>query len=197
MSKKPILAIDCDGCCSNLIPGIVKMCSIVSSATVSEEDWIHYDYFKTIGMTIDQFLDGHIEFNILQNATIYEGVAVAISYARENGYEVAIVTSRGFHPDGENITREWFKKHNCDVDHMVLVGIHETKVNALKSLGNVAAYIDDYLPHLEDIAASDLDINLFLMDQPWNCEDTQFNRIFSVSDYIDCVIQDDRIIVQL
>lgn len=195
INKKPIIAFDLDGTMGDLLIGLSKMCSIITGTTVKPEEWINYDHFITIGVTADQFISGIVDHFVLENATPYYGLSEAISFARQQGYDIAVITARGFHPDGENITYAWFEKHGVDIDHIIVVGQHETKITALQSLGNVVAYIDDYLPHLHAIDEANLDIELYLMDQPWNSEDTKFSRLFSVREFVDAAIntQDNRL----
>jgi len=189
MQKKPIIAFDCDNVLCDLIPGLSDACSRFTGISLEPDEWIHYDHFINVGMTLSDLLRAIIDHKILERAPPYAGVVDAILLAREQGFAVALITARGYHPHGDPITLSWLKEFGMEFDHVILVDINETKAEALKSLDNVVAYIDDYLPHLHDLEIANAGVPLFLMDQPWNREDSKFQRVFSVHEYVECAFE--------
>lgn len=185
MSNRPILAFDCDGILSNLVPGMSMMCQEVSGKKCDPSEWIDYGHYTNLGMTDKQYLDGLVSYKVLETATAHYGAAEAITRAIAEGCAIALITARGFHPNAEDVTRAWLEQNGIHVDYLILVGPNETKIKALLSLPNVIAYVDDYLSHLESLTAAEMSIPLFLMDQPWNREDKKFSRVHSVHEFVD------------
>lgn len=187
--NNPIIAFDCDGVLGDLVPGLCRICQKISGIAVEPSDWVTYDCHLSLGITSQDFFNAHITEGLLESTLVRDGVAHAVSDARNKGFDIAIITARGFHPNGEAITRAWLKKEGIEFDHLYLVDIHETKIQAIQSLqsiGNVVAYVDDYLPHLHSLANhKEVDVELFLMDQPWNQDDAIFNRVASVAEYVE------------
>lgn len=190
--KKNIIAFDLDGCITNLIPALTKMCASISGIAMRESEWITYGHFANVGLTPQAFIDGIVSHSVFEGAEIHSGAAEAINAAQSKGYEIAIITQRGFHPKGVEVTTTWLDKQGMRIDHLILVNEDETKVMALKSLqllGNVVAYVDDYLPHLEAIETNGSTVELFVMDSPWNQDNTTFSRLFSVDEYVGRAIE--------
>jgi uncharacterized HAD superfamily protein len=188
MNEKPVLALDVDGVFCDVISGICKVCTHLTGISVSPSEWLQYDHHINLGLSWRELAAALIEHQVLENAIPRPGIADAIRLAREQGLAIALVTARGFHPEAEAITSAWFESQQVHLDHMLVVGTYETKVHALSSLGNVVAYIDDCLSHLEEMESANLNIPLYLMDQPWNRGESRYPRFFSVPDFVEHVL---------
>ena len=186
MTAQKIIAFDLDGVLVDLIPGLCKMCERLTGLSVSPEEWIAYDYFIRLGISYEEFVHGHVTDNVLETAILYSGVTEIIATLQQRGFKIAIITARGSHPEGEAITRATLHTAGITVDHLLLVAMDETKVMAMKALqqhGVVVGYIDDYPEHLHALQAATPEIELFLMDRPWNKQDTTFSRLSSVEHF--------------
>jgi len=192
MKKQRIIAFDLDGVLGNLVPAICDLCSKLTGVIIAEHEWTTYNYHLSLGVDHKEFIEGHVTHNVLENIIIYDDVVKSINLLRACGFTIAVITARGFHPNGEAITRETFNKEGIEVDHLLLVDLHETKVDAmrvLQELGEVFTYIDDYLPHLHSIEIAEMNIKLFLMDKPWNQDDESFTRLSSIRQYADAILK--------
>jgi uncharacterized HAD superfamily protein len=152
---------------------------------VSYQDWSHYDYYQTYGITSQRFCELLIEERVLENAIPMPLARQAIDDLHERGLRVAICTARAFHPRGEAMTREWLEEHGLRYDRLTLVHHGETKAHALTSNGPLVSYVDDYLDHLADLTIAKVPIPLFVMDQPWNRPNDNFRRVHSVQEYVE------------
>ena len=177
-----------DGVLGDLIPGICSLCSNLTGTTILPDEWVKYDQYLDLGITNEIFLQGHITHRVLENIKIYSEVAEHIAHLRNIGYQVAVITSRGFHPDCETITKNTLDEHGIEIDHLIIVGINESKtaaLNELQWLGGVMAYVDDYPAHLHDLYKETLGIKLFLMDRPWNKDEILFERVSNITEYLE------------
>lgn len=186
MPGKGILIFDCDDVIAAIGKSMCDMCSRMSGRECKTDDWIRYNYFTDLGITPADFLAGIVSYKILENAPVFDGAIEAIKEAQLAGYDIAVVTARGFHPKGEEVTKRWFKSLGIDLDYLYVVGPSQSKLDAIRELCAKGAigYVDDHHLHLETIKSAELDLALFLMDQPWNRKCTDFKRVYSIDEFI-------------
>lgn len=190
LTGNPIIAFDFDGVIGDLGPGSHMACAAMSKLPAPSAEWTIYDQYVQYGMTLEQYLEALIQYRVLEDAPITPGAAEAMRAARLAGYEIAIVTARGYHPEGEAITLDWCQRHGIEVDHLRLVGPSASKKQALADLGNVVAYVDDLASHLDEVATTCPDTKLYLMDCLWNQGEHRYTRLRSVPEYVSIVLAD-------
>lgn len=139
--------------------------------------WRDLWHFKPFGCDLHQFLSVIVEERLLEQAPIEPGAWSAIMQIRAMGFETAVVTARGYHPYGVQVTVEWLHRNAVDMDHVVIVPFGESKADAIRSLGRVVAYVDDHSPHLQGLRAAGVGGQLALMDRPWNQLTAAYPRV--------------------
>lgn len=139
--------------------------------------WSSYNCFEQHGLSLDQFLNILIEHQVLENAPPVEHAAEVLRALKDLGYRNAVVTARGYHPTGVEVTQAWFKQHGLPIDDLIVVDMLESKVDALKSLGKVKSYCDDLPMHLNNIAAAQCVEELYLMRRPWNAHSFNYRVV--------------------
>lgn len=185
--EKPVLALDFDFVIASIGEGSLRACSALSGITHVDSYWGRYDMFREYGLTIDEYLKALIDHRVLETANILPGASNALTLAREHGFDVAVITARGFHPEGESITLAWAERHGIHIDQLHLVEAEGSKAHIIKSMRNVVAYVDDLPGHLCDLRSAGVDVPLFLMDQPWNKDCSDFPRVTSLLQYVQVV----------
>lgn len=129
---------------------------------------------------------------MLQSCQPEKEAAETVTRLKEAGYNIAIITARGYHPEAYAVTQEWLRQHGIPVDRLEIVGAGKSKSAVIESIPNLTAYIDDHLAHLEGLrslaALPDREFDLFVMDRPWNVKDNGFNRLYRLAQYADHAI---------
>ena len=191
-SNKPVVGFDMDGVIAHNQDIVAARMSEILGIDVNWRMWSDYAYFLKYGMTYDDFLQVFIDSRALQLATPDKGTADSIQQLRKDGYEVAIITARGFHPEGEEITKTWLGEQAIPVDHVVVVHPTQTKVEAISSFPGMVAYIDDHADHLDKSREAMLSPKLYMYDQPWNQHSKDHVRVRSVEEYVDIVQKESK-----
>lgn len=152
-----------------------------------------YDMFAPY-MDVGRFHQMLLDNRVLETCPADEGAVETVRAIREAGAKVAVVTSRGFHPRALEVTQTWMAERDIEVDHLSIVPLGHTKVEALSRLpGQLLGYVDDYLVHLDSVSglARERGTDLYVIDRPWNQGDDRFGRLGSALDYADRML--DRI----
>jgi hypothetical protein len=165
---KPFVAFDLDEVILNLRDGCHAALARRLGGYPHWSQWTDFLHMEKRGVLVKQFLDMIVEECILETATIEPGAWEAINWIRDLGFRTAVVTARGYHPRGEQITNDWLEQHDIVMDEVVVVPFGKTKVDALRDLGDVAAYIDDHADHIAALHGAGVGGMLVLHDRPWN-----------------------------
>lgn len=120
---------------------------------------------------------------VLENALIEENVKELFSQLKKDGYCIGLLTARAWHDNGYDITQKFIEKNNLPVDKLVISGQHmDKKSNHIGVFeGQIVAYIDDSIHHVEDFLAHN--VPAFLMDRPWNQQAQDLPRVSSLNDF--------------
>jgi hypothetical protein len=178
------VGFDLDG----VLADCTRMAEAISKRTGLQariEDWTSYNFCDRYGLSSAEFLDLLVDEKVLERAVPVPGIRQAMDTLHQHGLKIVVVTARAFHPDGDNVTRNWLEEHGIPADRLALVHHHETKVDALRQVPGLLCYVDDYLVHLHTLARAAVTDNLFVMDQPWNRHDQTFNRTLTLVDYVE------------
>ncbi len=95
-----------------------------------------------------------------------EGAADATLALQQAGWQVAIVTARGWHPHAYAVTEAWLQQHCITYQQLRVVPLGGDKRSVLAELGEVQLAVDDHPAHIERYRQGG--INTLLMDRPWN-----------------------------
>ena len=160
------IIFDLDDVLANLRESLYQTLTQVTGVDLHWRHWQHYDlrqHYSTIAERLDEVL---ICERTLE-ACHPEPGAVAVTRAlHELGYELAIVTARGWHPQAEAITREWLYHHRITYDHLSVVPLGGNKLTVLTPFRDIMLAVDDHPSHIARYQT--LNIPTLLMDRPWN-----------------------------
>jgi len=160
------IIFDLDDVLANLRESLYQTLTRVTGIDLHWRHWQHYDlrqHYSTIAERLDEVL---VHGRTLE-ACHPEPGAVAVTRAlHELGYELAIVTARGWHPQAEAITREWLHHHHITYDHLTVVPLGGNKLTVLTPFRDITLAVDDHPSHIARYQT--LNIPTLLMDRPWN-----------------------------
>lgn len=126
-------------------------------------------------MTDEQFLSMIVEECLLEQAPLEPGAAAAVAEVQRMGFRTAAVTSRGYHPFAERVTREALERHSIHMDELRIVALkdggHGNKAEAIRGLGDVVAFIDDLPQNLWEVRDAGFKGILCLNHRPWNARE--------------------------
>lgn len=187
-SGRSVVGFDMDGVVAHNHHILEAALQKASGRDIRWQEWSAYDYFRDYGLTIEAFLELCIESRSLEDARPEPGISEAFANLRAAAHEIAVITARSFHPEGEAVTLRWLAQQNAEPDHMVLVHPSETKVEALARFPEMVAYVDDHVGHLDGSRLARLPPALFLRDQPWNQHSDAYRRVLTLEDFVESVL---------
>lgn len=155
--------------------------------SISADDWIQYDLCKTYDIDHTTLLDLFHSSKMLENALLEPDVLQAMALAKSHGYQIGILTARGWHNDGLALTKAAVQSFGLPVDHVVAVPLDAKKHEVIQNHfpGHIAGFVDDNPPHVRGVHA--LGIPSYVRDRPWNQEMVEYPRVFHLVDFIEKV----------
>jgi hypothetical protein len=105
------------------------------------------------------------------------GAAATTKALRDLGFDIAIVTARGWHPRAEAITRAWLDTNAILFDQLIIVPLGGDKLSALGPLREIAFAVDDHSTNVSRYQTAGVPV--LLMDRPWNAG-IEAERIYSL-----------------
>lgn len=116
---------------------------------------------------------------ILERAPVRPGVRAVMHQIKEAGCRIGLITARGWHEDGEGITRRMVKANGLPVSQVLSVFYNQSKAAILQATDTqVVAVLDDTPRHIAGCVAAGLPG--WLLDQPWNVQATHLPRMASL-----------------
>lgn len=132
------------------------------------------------GVTRNDFLRIAEEDQMLQKAVPHDGIHELIQTLRQQGTKTVVVTARAWHPKALSVTQQWFDKHRIDVDEIMIVGMNDSKAEAISHMRNVRLAVDDRPDVVLDYQLRSQLNNAFLYSQHWNSHATDMKRVDSL-----------------
>jgi len=180
----PYAVFDLDDVLANLRDHLMAMLHRRTGREIHWSEWRDYELGGLYGTGNETIMAWVLEDRVLEEATLEPHAADAVSAARRAGYRVAVVTARGWHPQGEALTREWLERQGLAVDELYLVPAFGDKATVLEALGQVAYFVDDHVGHLYPAQALPGVRRALLVDRPWNRHDREMHRLFGLDEFV-------------
>lgn len=189
---RDLIGLDIDGVLWNTNYAIEEFLATEFGIT---PDWGSIEQFKIermdfmTGKSRKALLEGIQSGEIFKRALPYNYAEHAVNKLRNEGFMIALITSRN--KNLEALTAELLTKHNIYCDMLCLVDGSAEKHKMIKSL-NVKAFVEDRFDILESIIDNHkpLDLGLYVVDHPYN---RQFNnehvvRVDDVAQAVDKIV---------
>jgi 5'(3')-deoxyribonucleotidase len=176
------IILDLDDVLANLRESLYRTLTRASGIDLHWRHWRSYDlceHYPTVCDRLDEIL---VDDRTLESCRPEPGAQAATRGLSKLGFEIAIVTARGWHPRAEAVTRHWLDKHGIRYDHLSIVSLGSNKLGALTPFRRIALAVDDHPDHVRRYQQAG--IPAALMDRPWNagCEG---ERIFSLEGMVE------------
>lgn len=187
--QKPY-AIDLDDVIGPLSAVLCPALNKLSGIELSISDWRRYDIYNHYGLSYDQFIECIISNQLLANMPICTTAVDAIKAIRASGHLAVVMTSRGYHPGADVITRNWFERKGAVIDDLIIVpdGMSKGEAARLYYPDGFEVMIDDHAANLDSISDHGMAQSTVLIDRPWNRHRDDYrlgnNRFESLGAYV-------------
>lgn len=195
--NKPF-AIDIDDVLGNLSEVMNPVLNRRFNKQIPIEAWSTFEISGLYGITVEQFLEVIIEEKLLEKMRPYPGVKEALRRIKTSGRDVVLVTSRGYHPIGEELTEKWLNQDDLYSDDLIIVpeGLSKAQAVVGRYPEGFEIMVDDYPPNLDKMKEAGLVNTVYLIDKPWNQDRQEFamgrNRFHSLVDALSYHFQLER-----
>lgn len=162
---------DLDGVICNWLSAVRKHLDI----NEGDDPWL-WNVWECWGISEDDFrraCNEAYEQHLFFRAAAYPGAIEALHELHSLGHSIHIVTARS-HPVGRRDTIAWLEEH--DVRYKSLTFASD------KSCYPADVFIEDNVYNAEALMARG--VKAFLMDRPWNQEDTEVPRVLTMNDFV-------------
>lgn len=158
---------------------------------------IHYRDWKSFngvnyGYSFDDLTEFFIEDNSLTLMRPHAGVVETTARLKTLGYDIHIVTARGWHPDAQAVTEAWLTAANITFDKVHIVPFGQCKEELTRSIPNIHFFVDDRMDHCASMHSSGrVEKQTLVYGQPWNEDqfeampsDEKFQRIEDIREIL-------------
>ncbi|MDJ0862569.1 MAG: hypothetical protein QNJ82_10050 [Gammaproteobacteria bacterium] len=179
------VVFDLDDVLANLRDHLMNMLVRQTGHGIHWNQWHEYELGSVYQTTTERIMGWVLEHRVLESASLEPHAQPAVRTARQLGHRIAVVTARGWHPRGVQLTEEWLVANGLDVDELHLVPAFGDKSNVLRKLGRVAYFVDDHVGHLYPARTLPEVCETLLIDRPWNRKDRQIRRLFGLDEFVE------------
>jgi len=179
------IIFDLDDVIANLRESLYQMLMQDTGVDLHWRHWSHYDLLRHYNLSYARLTEILIRSQVLENCQPEPGAAAVTQALRAQGFELAIVTARGWHPQALAITDEWLRTHGVSYDHLHIVPLGSDKREVLKPFANIVLAVDDHPHNITRYVAAN--IPAVLVDRPWNVDFAHPERIQALAAVLDYV----------
>ena len=184
----PWIIFDMDEVIVNIRDRLAEHLNQATGKNIPSSAWYQHDLEGIYGIDSERLLEIFFSSRILETATLEPDAANALRNAKGFGYNVGILTARGWHHDGLSISQETVAQFQLPVDHIVAVPLHAKKHEVIRQAfegGPVIGFVDDNPAHVRGVSA--LGIPTFVRDRPWNVDMLEYDRVHHLEHFVDSV----------
>lgn len=158
--------LDLDDVLGNLREALYRTLIRHSTHDRHWNDWHHYDlslHFPDVADRLDDLLMAEAT---LENCEPEPGAAAATRRLRDEGFGLAVITARGWHPNALNLTRAWLESHEFAFDSLAVVPLGGDKLSCIAALESIRLAVDDHPRHIDRYRGAG--IPAVMISRPWN-----------------------------
>lgn len=173
--------VDLDDTILNFRVPMMPALNLHTGKAIHWKDWNGGRLEDIYDITSKEFIDILIDADVINRALPIPGAREALLKLKEAGYDIHIITARGWHPDGLALTKKWFADHNMVYDTINIVALHSSKADIMDKFENVKCLIDDNEHNCMEVISRGYDA--FLITMPWNVN-SALNRLNSIEEIV-------------
>lgn len=194
---KNVCLIDLDDTLVDLKTPLMLALNRRTNKNLHWNSWDTFDLTATYNITNAEFLNICIEENVLNDAVIHDSSKKFLDDLNFLGYHTVLITARGWHPRGKNITEEWVSNHNLSINELIVVGMEQSKTDMISKFNNIVFSIDDRIKHCREYKNTNKIRHVLLYNMPWNINMTRWNPFVGGYDYDERIYDLKEIITHL
>lgn len=169
---KKLFIFDVDDVIYDLKNIIQKALTSETGKNIHCDDWYSFNLNTVYDVELDTIFNAFHKHDILRNGDLNFEIYKVLDYLKQENIETMALTARGWHPEGNLITKTFFEENNIEINKLKVVEHHESKADYIASLTdyNIVGYIDDNVKHIHQtktLMGNDIG-KIFLKNQPWN-----------------------------
>ena len=179
---------DVDDCLTDTAPVIAQSMRRLTGIEMEPADWSHLNLLELYQLgpkDMDRVRDFWRKDELLERVEIFPHAKETLLVLHEAGYKIGLITARGWHPHGEQITRNWASSHHLPIEQVILTTIDQSKSECLKKIKtNVAGFVDDSAVNVH--SADKEGWPSVLLTRPWNANwPGNLERISDIQEFPD------------
>jgi 5'(3')-deoxyribonucleotidase len=175
------IAFDLDDCICRLAVPMNQALNLYTGKNIHWKDWTGHNLETIYNITPKEFVDILIDGKVIERANPVPRIKEILDKVREKGYNIHIITARGWHPNGMTITEQWFKDYNLPYDSINIVPLGGSKADIMDRIGNINYLIDDNENNCNEVISRGYDA--FLVQMPRN-KNTKLKRLNALEDIL-------------
>ena len=180
---KNVCLVDLDDTLGDFKTPCMDALNRVTNQNIHWSKWDTYNFPKVYGLNQGEFLKVLMEEQVIENVEIYDSSYKFLNDLNDLDYHTVLITARGWHPDGKGITERWVADHDLNIDDLIVVHGHQSKVDVINKLNNIVFSIDDRIKHCREYTQTGKIEHVLVYDQPWNTHLTRWNHDWGGYDY--------------
>ena len=174
--KTKTLLFDLDDTLASFREPMYNLLRTLTDKDIHWSQWEKYHVGQSYyGITNEKFCDYIVEHGVLETLKPHDEAKEVLTTLNKNGYDIIIVSARGFHPNAHAVTKEWFDKYELPYEEIVISTHNKSKIDTVDNK-NILLSVDDNIGHSEDYLYSNRVNQVLLYDMPWN-KDSNIDRV--------------------
>lgn len=181
-----VIVLDLDDVLANLRETLYRVLLTATGVDLPWRQWPHYDLRKLYAIEEIPLQALLKRERALESCEPEPGAAAATRALRAQGYQVRIITARGWHPDAERLTRHWLAQHGIEHDTLAVVPLTGDKVAMIEDRSQVVLAVDDHPRYIDGYRQAG--IPAVVVDRPWNGHCTA-ERVHSLEALVEIAVK--------
>jgi 5'(3')-deoxyribonucleotidase len=178
-----VCIIDLDDTLGDLKNPMMQALNRSTGKTLHWRDWDTYDVPDIYDISHTKFLEILIDEHVIESTIIHDSSYEFLDKLNTMDYHVALITARGWHPNGVDITEKWITSHNLNIGELIVVDANQSKTDVINKFGIIDFSVDDRIKHCREYTQYGKVNNVILYDAPWNTHMTRWNPYWGGHDY--------------
>lgn len=187
MNSGKTCIFDLDDTLGNLREPMQKVLDKYTKKSIPWQNWNQFNITDLYDISLENLFDSIIDSKILSTMEPYENSLKTLTALKDAGHKIVIITSRGYHPEAYDVTKEWFERAGLPYDR-IHVSSHTIRKSYYANIyDNVIMAVDDNIENCDDFLNNSKIETTLLMDMPWNVTNADHKRIHDIGQVFEAI----------
>jgi len=177
------IILDLDDVLANLRESLYQVMYRTTGINTHWREWTHYDLGRHYQLDDTRLEVALMDEKALESCQPEPGAAAMTQALNELGFELIIITARGWHPNAHALTRDWLVQHDIRHDTLHVTQLGGNKLEALDTHAHIALAVDDHPNNLRRYQQAG--IATLMPSRPWNADYHDALRIDDLQAIVD------------